>query len=80
MKYTEYFLHTRKRADRSNILDSWIKEAVDNPVFEEIQVDDRIRRWGWIESEQKYLRIVLLPDGQTIHNAFFDRRFKGVKK
>jgi hypothetical protein len=30
------------------------------------------------EMENKYLRVVLLPDGetvQTVHNAFFDRRF-----
>ena len=59
---------------------NWIKEAINNPIHEEIQADGRIRRWTWIETEQKYLRIVLLPDGQTIHNAFFDRRFKGVKK
>jgi len=23
----------------------------------------------------RFLRVVLLPDGETIHNAFFDRRF-----
>jgi len=24
----------------------------------------------------RFLRVVLLPDGETIHNAFFDRQFK----
>lgn len=37
----------------------------------------RIRRWAPIEEmENRYLRVVLLPDGETIHNAFFDRSFK----
>jgi len=25
-----------------------------------------------------FLRVVLLEDGKTVHNAFFDRRFKEV--
>jgi len=45
-------------------------------VKEVIQKDGRIRRWARIEDmEGKYLRIILLPDGETIHNAFFDRSF-----
>lgn len=37
----------------------------------------RIRRWGNVpEAEHRVLRVVLLADGETVHNAFFDRRFK----
>jgi len=25
--------------------------------------------------DNRYLRVILLPDGETVHNAFFDRRF-----
>ena len=28
------------------------------------------------EMNGKYLRVVLLADGETVHNAFLDRRFK----
>jgi hypothetical protein len=28
----------------------------------------------------KYLRIILLEDGETVHNAFFDRNFKEEEK
>jgi hypothetical protein len=28
------------------------------------------------EAEGKVLRVVLLADGETVHNAFFDRGFK----
>jgi hypothetical protein len=44
---------------------------------EEVQADGRIRRWVKIEEmEGRYLRVILLPDGETVHNAFFDRRFE----
>ena len=77
MKYTEYFEYTKRRPDRIAIKDEWIRKALKNPVQEVVQSDGRIRRWAWITDESKYLRIVLLPDGETVHNAFFDRRFKG---
>jgi hypothetical protein len=77
MKHTQYFLHTRNRPDRKSILDEWIVNTVENPDFEEIQSDGRIRRWKKIESaEGRYLRVILLADGETLHNAFFDRGFK----
>ena len=58
------------------ILDEWIEGAVSSPVAEQIQADGRIRRWVYIEAMDKYLRVVLLPDGETVHIAFFDRDFK----
>jgi hypothetical protein len=76
MKTTQYFELTRSRADRAAILDSWIALAVRTPLREETQTDGRIRRWALIpEAESRYLRVVLLEDGETVHNAFFDRRF-----
>ena len=55
----------------------WIQSVFNNPVKEEIQSDGRIRRWAKIsEADDKYLRIVILKDKETIHNAFFDRSFK----
>jgi hypothetical protein len=55
----------------------WIQRVSRNPEKEEIQADGRIRRWGKIEeAENRYLRIILLEDGETVHNAFFDRSFR----
>ncbi len=63
MKYTQYFLHTRLRPDRSFIRDEWIQAMVDQPQLEQIQTDGRIRRWGKIaEYESRVLRVVLLED------------------
>ncbi len=76
MKTTDYFRHTRNRPDRVRILDEWIEQAIQKPVVEKIQADRRIQRWAFIDQEQKYLRVILLEDGETVHNAFFDRRFK----
>ena len=76
MKYTQYFLYTRKRPDRAGIKDVWIRLAVKRPVHSNIQSDGRIRNWVWIPEVEKYLRVILLPDGETVHNAFFDRNFK----
>jgi hypothetical protein len=77
VKFTKYFEFIRQRPDRTIIRDEWIERAVNNPVKETVQKDGRIRRWAPIEEmENRFLRVVLLPDHKTVHNAFFDRRFK----
>lgn len=77
MKVTRYFEATRKRPDRVFIRDEWIRQAVDTPDYEIIQNDGRVRRWAKIDqAEGRYLRVVLLSDRLTVHNAFFDRGFK----
>jgi len=80
MKCTEYFKYTRLRADRANIQTEWIEYVIANFEKEEVQDDGRIRRWAHIKAENKYLRVVLLPDGETVHNAFFDRDFRRITK
>ena len=76
MKTTLYFDALRSRADRAAIRDEWIERVIQSPVKEVAQADGRIRRWAQIpEAENRYLRVVLLADGETVHNAFFDRRF-----
>ncbi len=76
MIFTECFIYTKKRPDLLCIKEEWIQKAIDNPLKTEIQKDGRILKWIYIKEVDKYLRIILLPDGQTVHNAFFDRRFQ----
>lgn len=77
MKFTSYFIATRVRPDRATISDEWIARVVRSPLAESVQDDGRIRRWAAIpEADGRYLRVVLLEDGETVHNAFFDRDFK----
>ena len=77
MKVTAYFTAVRSRPDRAVIRDEWIERAVATPYREHVQADGRIRRWIQVpEMENRFLRVVLLADGETVHNAFFDRRFE----
>ena len=67
----------RQRSDRAIIELDWIQRAIDQPVKETIQADGRIRLWVQIpEMGGKCLRVILLADGETVHNAFFDRSFE----
>jgi len=75
MKTTQYFDYTRKRPDRAWIKDDWIEFVINDPVKIEVQSDGRVKKWAKIAEVNKYLRVILLEDGETVHNAFFDRSF-----
>ena len=76
MKTTRYFDAVRTRPDRSAIREEWIAHAIEHPVHQRTQADGRIRRWARIDDAGgRWLRVVLLADGATVHNAFFDRGF-----
>jgi hypothetical protein len=65
------------RADRAAIADEWIERVMISPATSVVQPDGRIRLWASIsEMDNRFLRVILLEDGETVHNAFFDRRFK----
>ena len=76
MKTTLYFNYTRNRQDRAEIKEEWIEFVIENPEKTVIQSDGRIRKWSKIFEANKYLRVILLEDGITVHNAFFDRSYK----
>jgi hypothetical protein len=79
MKTTRYFEEQVLRK-RPYIQRDWCEAVVANPVRREIQADGRIRFWGRIqqpgETRSRFLRVVTLEDGETVHNAFFDRNFR----
>ncbi|MBI4596379.1 MAG: hypothetical protein HY730_08400 [Candidatus Tectomicrobia bacterium] len=62
------------------IKEEWILDTINKPVKIEVQSDGRIRKWKFIEEAEKYLRVILLEDGETVHNAFFDRNFSEEEK
>lgn len=55
MKYTEYFLYTKNRPDRSCIKEDWIQDAIDNPLKTVVQKDGRIRKWTYVKEADKHL-------------------------
>ncbi|GMR09004.1 MAG: hypothetical protein BMS9Abin26_2016 [Gammaproteobacteria bacterium] len=76
MKTTRYVDSVRIRPDRRNIKDEWIVFVIEHAEKELIQSDGRIRKWARIDAmEGRYLRVILLEDKETVHNAFFDRGF-----
>jgi hypothetical protein len=77
VKYTDYCQYVRRKPDRAGIDEDWIKRAIDWPLRRQTQRDGRIRCWTRIpEANNRYLRVILLPDGETVHNYFLDRGFK----
>lgn len=79
MKTTRYF-EEQVRRKRPYIESAWCVQVVASPLHWEKQEDGRMRFWGEVmvagETRPRYLRVVTLEDGETIHNAFFDRRFR----
>jgi len=52
-----------------------IERVIAKPARRLIQRDGRVRLYGYAASLGCYLRVVLLSDGQTVHNAFPDEAF-----
>lgn len=74
MEFTAYFRH-RVLQQRPYIRLEWCEQAVQRPAYKETQPDGRIRYWIYVEELAKYLRVIMLADGETLHNAFPDRNF-----
>ena len=79
METTRYFKEQVLRK-RPYIDLRWCAQVIAAPLRREVQTNGRIRFWGEIslpdEGKIRILRVVTLDDGQTIHNAFFDRGFR----
>jgi len=77
IKTTRYFEEQVLRK-RPYIERAWCAEVVANPLRREVQPDGRMRFWANVDAAdgRRVLRVVTLDDGETIHNAFFDRNFR----
>jgi hypothetical protein len=73
---TGYFVQAMTRPDRGTIDLDDVKRGLEQPTYQSVQPDGRRRHWVWVSSQQRWLRIIVEPDGETVHNAFFDRNFK----
>jgi hypothetical protein len=73
VKSTRYFKEVLQR--RPEIRIEWCERAIREPLLTEVQRDGRIRYWWFVEDLNRFLRVVTLEDGETVHTAFFDRAF-----
>ncbi len=74
MQFTSYFQND-VMVKRPYIQVRWLEQVISAPLRREVQSDGRIRHCAWIDELNRYLRVVTLEDGLTVHNAFPDRRF-----
>ena len=55
-------------------------EVLATPLRRIVQDDGRVRHWARVVDRRdgtiRVLRVITLNDGETIHNAFFDRDFR----
>lgn len=58
------------------ILPEHIRRTIAAPQHRYVQDDGRIRLWRFEPAFGKWLRVVVLSDGKTVHNALPDRSFR----
>ncbi len=75
MKTTRYFEDVVLKVKRPYLEREWCARILENPEFTAMQDDGRIRHYGFVPELGKYLRVVILEDGETVHNAMPDRNF-----
>ena len=75
MKVTRYF-EEQILKKRTYLTYEMCLQVITNPLKQEIQEDGRRRYWGFVPELNKIIRVVVLEDSETIHNAFMDRNFK----
>ena len=74
---TRYFAEeVMARPDRQDIDFDEVEQARLAPYRSKQQPDGRYRHWLWVAARQRWLRVIIEPDGETVHNAFWDRNFK----
>jgi len=79
MGATRYFQEQVLRK-RPYISEAMCRAVLAAPLRETAQADGRKRVWGLVldprDGSQRFLRVIVLEDGVTLHNAFFDRDFE----
>lgn len=80
MKATWYYRNVVE-LKRPYLTDVLCEEVMTHAVRIEMETipetgEQRIRYWAFAPELQKFVRVVTLIDGETVHNAFPDRSFK----
>ena len=75
---TSSYFESSVRKRRPYLRDEWLIQAREQPIYKEAQPNGRMRHFIYIAESDKYLRVVF--EGEIVHNAFLDRRFKPTKQ
>lgn len=77
MRFSEHFARFRSiRPDRARISLEMCAAVVDSPLAREVQESGRVAYWGFVESEARYLKVVVERDSEEIVTAHWDRGFR----
>lgn len=74
MKFSKHYLEYSSKV-RDYLTLEMCEYTLKNYLSAELQADGRMRYWAHIEKYNKYLRVVVENDGETIVTAFFDRNY-----
>lgn len=75
MKFSNHFLRD-VLPKRPYLNEELLSEIINEPIKVEIQENGRQKIWGYSQLYNKYIRVIVLEDNETIHTAFFDRDFE----
>ena len=65
----------RQEGRPPKILDEYVERIFHNPAYRFVQSsDNRIVLWGYVEELGRYVKVVLLEDGETVLTAYVDGR------
>ncbi len=67
--YHPYYAEEARRK-HPEVLEEWVSRVVRNPQRTEVQIDGRLRYYGYIPEADKWLRVIV-EDGKLL-NRFFD--------
>lgn len=78
MRFSTHFLRDRAEwADRQGITVELCERVVAGAVEQEYQPENgRTAYWGHVSEVDRYLKVVVEPDGEEIVTTHFDRGFK----
>ena len=71
METTWYYDNVAKRK-HPEVEEEWVERVIANPLHTETEVNGRIRYWGFIVEEDKWLRVIV--DEGMLLNRFFDHK------
>ena len=82
-KTSDYYRDTA-RFKHPEITEEAAHEVIRNPVHSKVQLNGRVQYYGEVTfadgSHTMYARVITLPDGETLDNAFPDRHFTNIAK
>ena len=83
MKTSDYYRNSA-RFNHPEITEEAAHEVIRNPVHTVVQDDGKIVHYGEVTfadgSHTMYARVITLPDGETLDNAFPDRKFNDLAR